>query len=307
MNISIIFPTYQRANDLKIALDSLLEQTLFPIEVIVVDQSEDEETNKLCKDWKYEKLNIRYIFIKIKSSTIARQVWMESLSKESEIMIFFDDDVKLDMKYLEEVSNFIQNNQKALWWWGQILNLPIKKNLTNDIWNLIFRNEKISHEFCTTNAQYKDSNNIQNVSSIIWCNMFFRSSLSKEFSFESWMKKCWDADDTFFSYSIQNKYPNSLFYIPTARLYHFESPAWRMIKLEKFNQILYHRFIFWKKYNFSMITYYWWTLWFLIWTLLQSDNKMKVINEYFKTHFNIFKYSKEIQRNPEKVNDFIYK
>lgn len=306
MNISVIFPTYQRVNDLEIALNGLLEQILLPIEVIIIDQSDDNKTEELCSNKKYQTLNIKYEHILIKSSTIARQIWMEKLSKKSEIIIFFDDDVKLEKNYLQEVSIFLTKNKEALWWWWKIINFPIKKNIINDLWNFLFRNKNISHEFCTTNAQYKNENEVQNVSSIIWCNMFFRSNLAKKYKFENWMKKCWDADDTFFSHQIYKDYPNSLFYLPSAKLYHFQSPAWRMINIEKFRQILYHRYIFWDKYNFLIITYYWWTLWFLLWSLIQYENKIEIMKEYIKTQVNIFKNSKEIKKDYKKVNKFIY-
>jgi len=306
MNISVIFPTYQRVNDLRVALDSLLEQTLLPYEVIVVDQSDDDETKKLCFETKYKELNINYIYSDCKSPPKAKQIWMENISNDSEIMIFFDDDVKLDSRYLEEVSSFMSDNTTALWGWWLILNLPHKKSFIEDLWYKLFRTPKISHEFCTTDAQYKDSEKTQNVLSIIWCNMFFRSNLSKKYSFVDWMRRYWHADDTFFTYQISKDNPNSLYYIPSAKLYHFESPAWRILKTQKFNQVLYHRYIFWKKYSFSMLTYYWWSFGFLIWTLLKSDNKFQVIKEYFKTLRIIWKYWKEFQANPIKVNDFIY-
>ena len=56
MKLSVIFPTYNRSKDLKIALDSLLEQELLPFETIVVDQSDNDLTRKLCSEKKYEKI-----------------------------------------------------------------------------------------------------------------------------------------------------------------------------------------------------------------------------------------------------------
>ncbi len=53
--------------------------------------------------------------------------------------------------------------------------------------------------------------------------MFYRSSLSKRYSFVNRMKRYGHADDTFFSYQISNNHPNSLFYLPDAKLYHYES------------------------------------------------------------------------------------
>lgn len=120
------------------------------------------------------------------------------------------------------------------------------------------------------------------------------------------MKRYGHADDTFFTYQISYDHPKSLFYIPTAKLYHYESQSGRILKTQKFNQILYHRFIFWKKYNFCMITFYRWSLGFLFWNLLKNRNRRQMIRNFFKTYRNIHRYSKKIQKNPRYVNTFIY-
>ncbi len=114
MNISVIFPTYQRANDLRISLDSLLQQTQLPYETIIVDQSEDNLTKDLCIEDKYKLLNIIYIRSDCKSPPIAKQIGMEHLSQDSNIMLFLDDDIKLDQYYLEEVIKFMRKNPNAL-------------------------------------------------------------------------------------------------------------------------------------------------------------------------------------------------
>jgi len=45
MDISVIIPTHNRAELLPRALDSVLEQTLPPNEIIVVDDGSDDGTN----------------------------------------------------------------------------------------------------------------------------------------------------------------------------------------------------------------------------------------------------------------------
>jgi glycosyltransferase involved in cell wall biosynthesis len=115
MKISVIFPTYQRVHDLERALDSLLEQTLLPFETIVVDQSDDEETKKLCnKDIYINQLNMKYLYSDCKSPPKAKQIGMEHLSLKTDAFVFFDDDVKLEPNYLEEVANFFMSHPNAL-------------------------------------------------------------------------------------------------------------------------------------------------------------------------------------------------
>lgn len=114
MKISVIFPTYQRPKDLETALDSLLIQTLLPFETIVVDQSDDNLTKDLCHKEIYKKIGIKYIYSDCKSPPKAKQIGMETMSDQTDIFVFFDDDVKLMPKYLEEVINFMEKNPEAL-------------------------------------------------------------------------------------------------------------------------------------------------------------------------------------------------
>lgn len=114
MLISVIFPTYQRPDDLKIALDSLLIQTLLPLETIVVDQSDDKQTLDLCGQEKYKKIGIHYIYSDCKSPPKAKQIGMDALSEKAEAFIFFDDDVKLMPDYLEKIAHFMKEHPKAL-------------------------------------------------------------------------------------------------------------------------------------------------------------------------------------------------
>ena len=50
MQISIIITTYKRRKDLKECLKSILFQTRLPREILIVDNGNDEETEKLVKE-----------------------------------------------------------------------------------------------------------------------------------------------------------------------------------------------------------------------------------------------------------------
>lgn len=133
MKISVIFPTYQRPNDLKIALDSLLDQTLLPLETIVVDQSDDFQTKDLCNQDIYKKIGIKYIYSDCKSPPKAKQIGMDVMSDKTELFVFFDDDVQLMPKYLEEVSLYMKSHPHTLGGGGKILNFPHKRSIFEKI------------------------------------------------------------------------------------------------------------------------------------------------------------------------------
>lgn len=304
MKLSVIFPTYNRSKDLEIALDSLLEQKLLPFETIVVDQSIDDLTRNLCSEKKYKKLWVRYIHSDCKSQPIAKIIWMNSISDESWWFLFFDDDVKILPNFLDEVSKFFENTPRALAWCWKILNYPIKKSLFQDLWHLFFRNKFISWCYWSLDAQYKKPDEIQNVTDLIWCDCFFKRYIKDAwYDWVKWIKWSWHAEDTFFSYQIYKDFPNSLFYLPSAELYHYEVPTY---KWPRFQQIFFHRYVFWKKYNFAMWKYYWRTFWYFMLQFIKNDNKMELLKLYLKTMKQIRRNKDEIINDPKIIADLIW-
>src|SRR3989344_5064248 len=92
-DISVIIPTYNRAEDLKITLSSF--KSYFPKlnEIIIIDQSPNQDTKKIISLFKSKKL--RYFHSKIPSLTASRNIGISKLSKSSKIVCFLDDDVNL--------------------------------------------------------------------------------------------------------------------------------------------------------------------------------------------------------------------
>ena len=103
--ISVIIPTLNRPADLKRCLDSLVAQTLPPDELIIVDQSSDEQTKNLLEEYRQKYGHVIPSFIYIlqaeKSSARARNLGA-SLAK-GEILSFTDDDIILYPDYLERI------------------------------------------------------------------------------------------------------------------------------------------------------------------------------------------------------------
>lgn len=68
MNYSIIVPTCNRQNDLAKLIDSILLQTVLPLKVIIVDQSDTGDTKKYIEDCrkqlltKSNKIEVIYIY-----------------------------------------------------------------------------------------------------------------------------------------------------------------------------------------------------------------------------------------------------
>ena len=115
MKLSVIVPTYNRPRDLDNLLRSIVEQTRLPQEVIVVDQSEGDETKVLLESYEGARRDSGPRFIwhhqKEKSSAKARNAGFR-LSR-AEIICFTDDDIVFDRNYLENVSAYFDSNPEV--------------------------------------------------------------------------------------------------------------------------------------------------------------------------------------------------
>lgn len=106
---SIIIPTKNRAGDLVIAVESILRQLVLPAEVIVIDQSPDDEGRRqvqaLFTDAPgaiRQRVQLCYIHDPgIAGAAVARNAGIERST--SEVLVFLDDDVILEPEFLERM------------------------------------------------------------------------------------------------------------------------------------------------------------------------------------------------------------
>jgi len=123
MQVSVIIASYNRFEYIKSLLEQLNEQTLLPLQVIVVDQSET----------KYEIFNqdFKYGLIHIKTSTrgpcSARNLGADYAN--GDVLVFLDDDVSCPNNFIEEITQPIKFGEKAVC--GLVLNESGTCNMTN--------------------------------------------------------------------------------------------------------------------------------------------------------------------------------
>ena len=110
MRTSVIIPTFNSSETIKLSLKSAINQTLQPYEIIVVDDCSNDNTKEICQ----EVLRGTEITSKLISTerqggpSLARNVgW--SLASGDWIAFLDADDIWCDLK-LEVVSKFINNN-----------------------------------------------------------------------------------------------------------------------------------------------------------------------------------------------------
>ena len=110
--ISVIIPTYNRANVISRAIKSILNQTYQNFEIVIIDDSPNNETEKVAGSFKDER--IKYIHNKVKTNLpIARNQGVKESSQESEYIAFLDDDDEWLPKFLEQAVKELENNKEA--------------------------------------------------------------------------------------------------------------------------------------------------------------------------------------------------
>lgn len=112
-SISVIIPTYNSWSTLEACLESILKQTLKPLEIIVVDNASTDNT--VDQVTKFIKLNKRVRLIRNKRNlgvTGGRNVGIKSARTKSDYLFFFDHDMVADPRMLEELVIVAESDEK---------------------------------------------------------------------------------------------------------------------------------------------------------------------------------------------------
>ena len=111
--VSVIIPTYNRADAIGQAIKSVLNQTYRNFEIVIIDDSSDDETENVVKSFNDER--IKYIHNKAKTNLpTARNQGVRESNLDSKYIAFLDDDdeylplfLETTVKKLEEKNNLM--------------------------------------------------------------------------------------------------------------------------------------------------------------------------------------------------------
>ena len=267
---SVIIPTYNRPLELKNCIKSILEQTVKPYELIVVD---DGNLSELPVKKECQEKGIHYIYLKKDKPGLT-----ESRNKgiglaSGDIIFFFDDDVVLFPDYISEILSIYQNDKDGIVGGvgGEVVNrkpLKIRTCLRRlfDIFFLVtgFNEGKVLPSgFC---VNYGDTEfpikRIKKVDFLSGGVCSFRKEVFKEFLFNTEKYLGYGlGEDIEFSYRVSKKY--TLIFNPKARLLHLDSPKMSIDDMREGRMYMMNRYIFFSEY----VKKGWWSWLFFYYAL----------------------------------------
>ena len=120
MNISLIIPTFNRADMLKRTLLSIEKQITGALfEIIVIDNGSTDSTKEVCESFKNSLKNLVYTYDAEPGLLTGRHKGV-ALSK-GEVLCFLDDDVELNDKYIQGVFDVFSENTNVYFATGPCL------------------------------------------------------------------------------------------------------------------------------------------------------------------------------------------
>lgn len=222
-------PTLNRVDELDVTIRSILNNTVLPSKIIIVDQSDNDETYKLIKDYKNEsKVIFWYLRLSEKGLTKARNAILASLNEE-DIITFLDDDVTLDKSYIENIQYTFKKYKDVVGVQG--FTIQSKKDILKRILKLNFKHitefPKVLECFENTYPLIVKRNKVMKSEWLSGCNMSYRISDIKSERFEEKFILYGLGEDLEFSYRLYLK-GNRLLLNSSALLIHRVSKVARL-------------------------------------------------------------------------------
>ena len=313
MQVSIVIPTYNRMKDVDECLDSVIVQTILPKEVIIVDDSEDNEIENFIEQRKYEfkekDIVLRYIRNKRERSlTIARNIGIENAT--GNIILFLDSDVIIDEDYIKEILKIYKENPDAFGVQGLIQRKKEKRVILTfiDIFNKLFyiyldeKNKcRLLPSLGVSFPSFVDE--VINCEWLSGANQAYKKEILEEFNFDENLKKYSQGEDIDMSYRIFKKYPRSLFMTPDAKFIDKGSQEGRIPKTELiYMDEIYLLYLFYKNIdqNLKNKLIYLWSrigriIFNIIFSFLKSKSKHTEIKYRIGAPFYCMKHIREIK------------
>ncbi len=122
MKFTLIVCTYQRPGPLLTLLGSVVKQSLFPYQILIIDGSKNDETRKELEVNSFKNLEYFKVGENNRGLTKQRNFGIERVATSSEIVCFLDDDIVLTPTYFQNLLDTYQKFPDAVGVGGYIKN-----------------------------------------------------------------------------------------------------------------------------------------------------------------------------------------
>lgn len=230
----LIICTRNRETDLELCLKSIEKANYIPSRVLIVDSSDDDQTEKLTKTLKLK--NLHYIRSE-KGLTIQRNVGLSLVNEE--IVHFLDDDVEIDKNYFSELIEIFHERPDLVGAGGMVLGGSNPK--ATWLGRISGRESKIPGVVLKSgyNMGAHEHPEITEMDWLPGCSMSFRMSKISGLQFDESRAGYAMGEDV--DFGLLAKERGQILHIPTARLIHHLSPTNRERQTEMLKLATMHR------------------------------------------------------------------
>lgn len=132
MNFSLIICTYNRRKAIEVLMNSIVNQSLYPNQIIIVDGSLNQDTKAYFESNPFKNLDYFLIDSTVRGLTKQRNFGISKVNTTNEIVCFLDDDTILEVNYFEELLKTYHDYPHAYGVGGYITNeVKWEPNLSN--------------------------------------------------------------------------------------------------------------------------------------------------------------------------------
>lgn len=169
--ISIIIPVYNAELYIERCIESVIKQTYYNIEVIIIDDGSNDSSYQIIKKYESADSRIRVFQQNNQGVSVARNL---GIRKARGYWIgFLDADDYLELDAFEKLYQYITEDKEKV-------DIVCYSYVEDKEGKLSYRNNTGSNEICDVEALYKYIFSNKNISGYIWNKMFRKDILEKE-------------------------------------------------------------------------------------------------------------------------------
>lgn len=225
VNDVIVICTRNRPDDMSRFMNSLLGQQRLPKKALVVDSSDGDATEELVTKFSHVNKHVCVQYARTAAGlTYQRNYALRLIREKFDVVHFVDDDVELEPNYLAELNDAFERMPELVgaggaiidWWNGRRPSAFARFALADS-------NKSGVVTRAGFNVMVREVTSAMDVEWLSGCSMSYRSNAISNLWFDERRKGYAIGEDV--DFGLRASAIGRVLFIPTARLYHHESPV----------------------------------------------------------------------------------